>query len=312
MSKMNQKISVVVPSYNEAENIQNLHKRLKKVLNKIKCSYEILFVNNASSDNSISIFRQIILNDPHVTLITLSRNFGYQMAISAGLDNSKGDAVVVIDGDLQDPPELIEKFFKKWIEGYDVVYGIRSKRKGNLFRRISYKIFYRILKKVSYIDMPLDASEFALIDKKVLQELQKLPERNRFTRGLRAWLGFKQTGIEYTRDDRIAGTSQFNLGANIKLGFDGIFSFSEAPLHLITLVGFTIFIVSILGIVGYGLYYLFAGRVVPGFLSTVIILLFLGGIQLLSISVIGQYIGRIFEEVKCRPKYIIQEIIRKS
>jgi len=309
---MNQKISVVVPSYNEAENIQNLHKRLKKVLNKIKCSYEILFVNNASSDNSISIFRQIILNDPHVTLITLSRNFGYQMAISAGLDNSKGDAVVVIDGDLQDPPELIEKFFKKWIEGYDVVYGIRSKRKGNLFRRISYKIFYRILKKVSYIDMPLDASEFALIDKKVLQELQKLPERNRFTRGLRAWLGFKQTGIEYTRDDRIAGTSQFNLGANIKLGFDGIFSFSEAPLHLITLVGFTIFIVSILGIVGYGLYYLFAGRVVPGFLSTVIILLFLGGIQLLSISVIGQYIGRIFEEVKCRPKYIIQEIIRKS
>jgi len=312
--KKNITLSVIVPSYNEEANIVALYKRLthvlKKILKKNTDSYEIVYVNNASTDSSENMIKQIIKNDSNVTLITLSRNFGYQMAISAGLDYAKGNAIVVIDGDLQDPPELIKIFVEKWRQGYDVVYGVRKKRKGGLFRRINYKIFYRILKKISYINIPVDASEYALIDKKILKELQNLPERNRFTRGLRAWVGFRQIGVEYTREDRTAGISHFNFTANIKLGFDGIFSFSEAPLHLITIIGFIIFLLSLIGIIVYVIYYLMAGRVVPGFLSTVIIMLFLGGVQLLSISIIGQYIGRIFEEVKQRPPYIIREIVK--
>lgn len=307
--RIDKKLSIVIPSYNEELNIKSLYERILKILNENITRYEIIYVNNASTDRSVEIIKEIIKKNKYVSLITFSRNFGYQMAITAGLDFVEGDAVVVIDGDLQDPPELIEKFLKKWLDGYEVVYGIRKKRKGDLFRRICYKMFYRIINKLAYIDLPVDASEFALIDKKVVEHIKNLPEHNRFVRGLRAWVGFKQTGIEYIRENRKSEKTKFSLMDNIKLAFDGIFSFSESLLYMITFLGFIIVFLSFIGIIGYIIYFLQCGRVVPGFLTLIIVSLFLGGIQLLSISVVGQYIGRIFDEVKQRPKYIIRNII---
>ncbi len=312
MVRLPKKISVIIPSYNEEKNILPLYKRLIRTLMKITSRYELIYVNNSSTDDSENIIKSIIKRDPSVNLITFSRNFGYQTAITAGMDLADGEAVVVIDGDLQDPPELIEEFVRKWKKGYDVVYGIRKKREGSLFRRICYKLFYRVLRKISYIDMPLDASEFALIDKKIANELKKLPERNRFIRGLRSWVGFRQTGVEYVRQDRKKGVTKFNFFNNMKLGFDGLFSFSEVPLYVITLFGFFCVLLSFVGIIGYFLYFFIRGRIVPGFLTTIMAVLFFGGIQLLSISIVGQYVSRIFEEVKQRPKYIVKEIAGKK
>jgi glycosyltransferase involved in cell wall biosynthesis len=302
-------ISVVVPCYNEQDNILNMYQRLKNTLEKITTRYEIIYINNGSYDNSEEIFQDLAARDTKVTIITLSRNYGSQNAYTCGMEYASGDCVVCIDGDIQDPPELIEEMVKKWQDGFRVVYGIRQRRKGGIIRRICYKIFYRLFQKLSYVDMPLDAGDFALIDRRVLNVINALPERGRFIRGLRAWVGFRQTGIEYTRDDRVAGKSNYNFMANVRWAVMAIFTFSYSPLEFISFLALVTVVIALLGIIFYiGNYFIF-GAAPHGFSTTIITILFLGGIQLLCLSIIGEYLGKLFEEVKGRPNYIIQEIL---
>lgn len=307
---IDKKISVIIPCYNEEGNILNMYERLIKVLNPITNNYELVFINNGSTDNSYKIFDYLTEKNPKVTVIELSRNFGSsQPAYTCGLEYVTGDCAVLIDGDIQDPPELIPNMVTKWLEGYDVVYGIRKKRKGSLIRRIGYKIFYRMLKKLAYIDIPLDAGDFSLIDRKVIDALNLLPERNRFIRGLRAWVGFKSIGIEYTREDRKAGKTSNSFMDNIRWAKMGIFSFSYYPLELISYIAFIVMLISLFGICVYIISYFVYPNAPRGFSTLIVAILFLGSIQLLSLSIIGEYLGKIFEETKGRPKYIIKRII---
>jgi len=303
------RISVVVPCYNEQDNIINMYNRLKNTLDKITNNYEIIYINNGSYDDSESIFRQLSEKDKNVTVLTFSRNFGSQSAYTAGMEYATGDCVVCIDGDIQDPPELIEEMVEKWLERYHVVYGIRKKREGSILRRIGYKLFYRIFKKLSYIDIPLDAGDFALIDRSVLDVMNFLPERNRFLRGLRAWTGFKQTGIEYTRLERKAGKTTNSFVDNIRWAIMGVVSFSYRPLEMISYLAALVVGLSAISIVIYIASYFIYSTAPHGFSTLIVTILFLGGIQLLCLSIIGEYLGKIFEEVKGRPKYIIQEIL---
>ncbi|MCR4431962.1 MAG: glycosyltransferase family 2 protein [Tepidanaerobacteraceae bacterium] len=307
---IDKKISVIIPCYNEEGNILNMYERLIKVLNPITNNYELVFINNGSTDNSYKIFDYLTERDPKVTVIELSRNFGSsQPAYTCGLEYVTGDCAVLIDGDIQDPPELIPNMITKWLEGYDVVYGIRKKRKGSLIRRIGYKIFYRMLKKLAYIDIPLDAGDFSLIDRKVIDALNLLPERNRFIRGLRAWVGFKSIGIEYTREDRKAGKTSNSFMDNIRWAKMGIFSFSYYPLELISYIAFIVMLISLIGICVYIISYFVYPNAPRGFSTLIVAILFLGAVQLLSLSIIGEYLGKIFEETKGRPIYIIKRII---
>ncbi|MDD5066305.1 MAG: glycosyltransferase family 2 protein [bacterium] len=306
------KISVVVPSYNEEQYILSLYGQLTRILKGVTSRYEIIFVNNGSFDSSDRIFTDLARKDKRVMVICLSRNFGSQNAYSAGLSLAGGDAVVCMDGDLQDPPSLIKDFIQKWQEGYDVVYGVRKKRRGNIIKRIGYKIFYRLLKRFSYIQIPLDAGDFGLMDKKVVAILNAMPEKDRFIRGLRAFSGFKQVGIEYTRNDRTKGEPKYSFLDNFKWAYKGLFSFSYTPLELISLFAFAVGLIAMIGI-GYYLYHYFVFKDAPhGFATMITVILFLGAIQLLSISIIGGYISRIFEEVKNRPNYIIEKVLNKQ
>lgn len=310
---INKKVSVIIPCYNEEENIIEMYERLTKVLIKTTNNYEILYINNGSIDSSESIFRQLVEQDNRVIVITLSRNFGSsQPAYTCGMEYATGDCIVCIDGDIQDPPELIPQMVDKWFEGYDVVYGIRKKRKGSLLRRLGYKMFYRLFKKFSYIDVPLDAGDFAVLDRKVVDALNQLPERNRFLRGLRAWVGFRQTGVEYERADRKAGVTSNSFFDNIRWAKMGIFSFSYSPLEFISFLASLVVVLSLIGILAYIISY-FAFPLAPrGFSTIIVAVLFLGGIQLLCLSIIGEYLGKIFEEVKQRPKYIVKEILKNE
>jgi dolichol-phosphate mannosyltransferase len=310
---LEKKISIVIPCYNEAENIINLYIRLKSVLEQITAFYEIIYVNNGSKDSSERIFRNLVNQDPCVTVINLSRNFGSsQPAYTCGMEYASGDCVVCLDGDLQDPPEIIPSMVEKWLEGYDVVYGIRKRREGNLVRRIGYKLFYRIFRKLSYIEVPLDAGDFALIDRKAVDALNRLTERNRFLRGLRSWVGFKQIGVEYHRAEREAGKTSNSFMDNIRWAKMGIFSFSYRPLDWISYLAFFVVALSAIGIVAYIISYFAAPLAPRGFSTLIVAILFIGGIQLLCLSIIGEYLGKIFEEVKQRPKYIIKDIMKKE
>lgn len=304
------KISAVIASYNDAQAIPIMYERLINVFKKINVDYEIIFVNDGSPDNTEEVLKKLVEKDNHVIGINHSRNFSSQMAFTSGMDISTGDAIVFLDGDLQDPPEIIEKFYKKWIEGYDVVYGVRIKREAPFYMEILYRLFYRIFHKLSYVKIPLDAGDFSLIDKKVVNVLKTFPERDRFLRGLRAWVGFKQTGIPYIRPERMFGKTTNNFIKNINWAAKGIFSFSYVPLQLIVLASSLVFIISLIGII-----YQLVARLVfhnapQGITTLLIIVLFIGAVQLLGISVLGQYIGKIFEEVKQRPKYIVKSILR--
>lgn len=300
--------SIVIPVYNEEENLLELYHRLKKVLVNLDELYEIIFVNDGSMDRTRDIIYELRNSDPNIKLISFSRNFGHQTSVSAGLDFASGHATIMMDGDLQDPPEIIPRLIEKWQEGYKVVYALRKKRKEGLFKRFAYSTFYRLLKKISYIDIPLDSGDFSLIDRKVVDLLIKMPERNKFIRGLRAWVGFQQIGIEYERDKRYAGEPKYSLNKLLNLALDGLISFSYAPLKLATSFGF---VVS--GFAFFGAIFTFIQRItigtIPGFATTVISILFLGGIQLMTIGILGEYIGRIYDEVKQRPLYIVEEII---
>lgn len=306
------KISAVIACYKDGQAIPLMHQRLIKTFNKIGVDYEIIFVNDGSPDNTEDILRKIASKDSHVIGVNHSRNFGSQMAFTSGMNISTGDSIVLLDGDLQDPPELIEKFYAKWKKGFDVVYGIRIKREAPLYMAIMYKLFYRIFHKLSYVKIPLDAGDFSLIDRKVVEILKQFPERDRFLRGLRAWVGFKQAGIPYRRPERMFGKTTNSLLKNLNWAAKGIFSFSYAPLQVISLFSSIVFLISFLAII-YQLIARLVFRSTPEGISTVLItMLFIGAIQLLGISILGEYIGKIFEEVKQRPKYIVKNIIKNS
>ena len=313
MKKINKKkISAIIACYKDAQAIPFMHQRLSKTFKKLQIDYEIIFVNDGSPDNTEEILEKLVKTDRHVIGVNHSRNFSSQMAFTSGMDIATGDAIVFLDGDLQDPPEIIEKFYKKWIEGYDVIYGIRTKREAPLLMAIAYKLFYRVFHKMSYIRMPLDAGDFSLIDRKVVDVLKLFPERDRFLRGLRAWVGFRQTGISYVRPERMFGKTTNSLLKNFQWATKGIFSFSYVPLQLMTLLSLLVFFIALVGIIAQVILRLILPSTPAGITTVLIAVLFLGAIQLLGISILGEYIGKIFEEVKQRPKYVVKSTFRNS
>lgn len=309
---MDEKIlcSVVIPAYNEELVVQETYKRLKTVMDSINEPYELVFVNDGSKDNTAAIIRKLCETDKRVKLVDFSRNFGHQLASTAGMDYSSGDTVVLIDADLQDPPELIPEMIRKWREGYEVVYGVRIKRIGEtFFKKLTAKLFYRFMKSMTEVDMPLDTGDFRLIDRKVCNALKTANEKNRYIRGLISWLGFKQIGIEYVRDKRFAGETKYPLKKMIKFAFDGITSFSYKPLRLATYFGTVISGLSFLYLLVVLFQRLFTDDTVAGWASILAVSLFFNGIILIILGIIGEYIGRIYDEVKGRPLYIVRETI---
>lgn len=301
--------SVVIPVHNEEKNIAELCSRLTGVLAALNKPYEIIYVNDGSTDSSADILHKISALDKKVKIVDFSRNFGHQIAISAGISYASGNVTVVMDGDLQDSPALIPEFVKKWEEGFFVVYGIRKKRKEAFFKRACYFIFYRIQEKIAKIKIPLDAGDFCLMDKKITDILKKMPERNRFVRGIRSWIGFSQIGIEYERDPRFCGKPKYGLRKLMRLAFDGIYSFSDIPLKISLIFGFTISAFCFAFIIYIICQRLIYGTSAYGITTAIVSMLFLGGIQLIAIGVIGEYIGRIYDEVKQRPIFIVKQLI---
>jgi len=301
--------SVIAPVYNEEKNLTQLYRRITEVMEGINTTYEMILVDDGSRDSSLEIMKDFHQKDHRVKVISFSKNFGQQTAITAGINFAQGEAAIILDADLQDPPELIGKMIEKWKEGYEVIYAVRKRRKENLFKRTAYTLFYRILKRLSTIDIPLDAGDFSLIDRKVIKCLNSLPEKNRFVRGIRSWVGFKQIGLEYERDQRHSGEPKYTFGKLLKLASDGIFSFSFVPLRITLFAGlvlFTIGLISLLFTFIDGIFSLHLPSL--GFILLSIVLL-LGGIQLIGIGVVGEYLGRVYDEVKGRPLYITKELI---
>lgn len=303
--------SIAIPVYNEEKNIITLYRRLSSVMKSLKKDYELIFVNDGSTDRTLFLLAELHKKDAKVKIINFSRNFGHQMALTAGLKFTQGELVAVIDADLQDPPEILPDFFKKIDEGYDVVYAVRKKRKENFLLKFAYNSFYRLLKKMADIDIPLDAGDFCVMRKPVVETLNKLPERNRYLRGLRSWVGFKQTGISYDRQARYAGRSKYSLTKLIKLAFDGIFSFSYLPLQLMFYGGLASLFFSFLGVIWavYQKFFTSNYQRVPGFATTIILVMFIGGLQLFSLGIVGEYMRRIYDETKQRPSYVIESMI---
>lgn len=303
------KISVIIPCYNEQGNIESMYTRLSKVFKKLPYDYEFVYVDNGSVDNSAIIFAALAKKDKHVVILTLSRNFyKSQGAYTAGIDYVEADAAILIDGDIQDPPEMIPALIKKWEAGYDVVYGSRVKRNDSMFRRVAYKIFYRIFKKLSYINIPVDAGDFSLMDRKVVDIFKLMPEKNRYIRGLRAWVGFKNIGVPYARQERHRGFTTNSFIDNIRWAIFAIFSFSYAPLEFISWLAFMALGVTGVGIVIFTIRYFTYPGTPRGIQTLLLVTLFLGGIQILSLSIIAHYLAIMFDEIKNRPKYIIQKI----
>jgi glycosyltransferase involved in cell wall biosynthesis len=309
MNKGTKKLSVIAPAYNEESIIPLIIERFKKVIAQFEHTYniEIIFIDDGSRDNTLELFRQQSLKDKRFKYISFSRNFGHQTAISAGIDAASGDGIIIMDIDLQDPPELLLKLITKWEDRYEVVYAIRKKRKENIVKRICYKSFYALLKRLSYLNIPIDTGDFCLIDRKVADVMRSMPERNRFVRGLRTWAGYRQIGIEYERAKRAAGKTGYTFTKLLKLAYDGIFSFSFIPLRVITIFGLFISFLSFLAGFFLIVIKLVWGIDVPGWTSLVVILAFNQGVLLLFLGIIGEYISRIFDEVKRRPKYVIKE-----
>lgn len=313
-------ISIVIPIYNEEENIDNLYARLTVSAPTWKENYEIVLVDDGSSDNSLAMMRDYAQKDSHVRVIKLSRNFGHQPAISAGIQEAKGDAIVIMDGDLQDPPEELHRFLDKWREGYDVVYAIRTKRKEGIFKKAAYKTFYRLLAWISDIDIPLDSGDFCVMDRKVVNAIVKeMPEQVRFVRGLRAYVGFKQIGVTYERAERAAGEAKYTFKKLMELALDGLFGFSSFPLRMATYLGFIIAIPSFLIGIFFVLHRLIGFKIfghspeeTPGTATLAVGMYFLGGVMLIILGILGEYIGRIYIEVKRRPFFVIDEIFEKK
>lgn len=301
-------LSVVIPVFNEEEVLMSSYERLVDVMRRLTANFELIFVNDGSIDGTRSILNHLRELDAHVRVIHFSRNFGHQIAITAGVDYASGAGVVVIDADLQDPPELIPAMVEKWRAGYQVVYAKRLIRKGeSFFKKFSAKVFYRALEKLSDTPIPVDTGDFRLMDRKVCRALRQVEEKNPFVRGQVSWLGFRQTEIEYERDERLYGTTKYPLRKMIKLSIDGITSFSYLPLKLATYLGVTVAACGFFYMFFVLFQKLFTTATVPGWASIVIIQLIFFGIVLLVLGVIGEYIGRMYEEVKHRPLYVIDE-----
>lgn len=304
-------ISAIIACYKDAQAIPIMYERLTQTFQKLKVDYEIIFVNDGSPDTSEAIIRDISARDRHVIGITHSRNFGSQAAFKSGMEIATKNACVLLDGDLQDPPELIEQFLEQWRHGYDVVYGRRVKRKAPLYMRFFYKLFYRIFDKFSYINIPHDAGDFSLIDKRVVNCLLQFPERDLFLRGIRAFAGFKQTGVDYIRPERLFGVTTNNFLKNIGWAKKGILSFSHTPLNILSFFGIALFgVTTLLACVQVILKLLFPDLTPQGITTTVLLIMFFGSINIFAISLIGEYIAKIFEETKSRPHFIRNNIIR--
>ncbi len=304
-------ISVVAPVFNEAQTIREFFTRVTQTLKNF--SFELVLVDDGSHDLSWQIIQELAKSNKSIRAIRLARNFGHQAALTAGLEHAKGDAVIIIDSDLQDPPEIILEMIEKWKEGFDVVYGVRKERKGeSLFKKTTASLFYHFFRSTSQINAPLEAGDFRLLSRNVVNALKQLPERVRFLRGLTSWVGFKQTGVYYTRDPRFSGETKFSIVRMLRFALDGITSFSALPLQMAIYVGFFTTLISIL-VIFYSLYIkLFSHDVVPGWTSLLSVVVFLGGVQLLMIGVIGEYISRIYQEVKQRPVYIVEQTIEAN
>ena len=301
-------LSIVIPVYNEVEVLPTLYHRLTRVMEGLGEPYEIIFVNDGSDDGSLTLLRELRTGDERVKLLGLSRNFGHQIAITAGLDHSSGQAVVVLDADLQDPPEIIPQLVEQWRKGYDIVFAVREKRHGEgLFKRATAALFYRLLRRMTSTQIAVDAGDFRLMSRKAVDTLRSIRERSRFIRGLAGWIGFRQTSVPYVRDVRHAGTTKYPLKKMVRFAFNGLISFSSVPLQLASYLGFVVSCVSFVYIAYAVWLKLSTNRTILGWTSVMVAVLFLGGVQLLCLGIIGEYIGRIYEEVKQRPLYIVDE-----
>ena len=303
-------LSVVLPVFNEEENLPVLYNRLTTVLTAQGLSYELVFVDDGSRDGSAALLQTLAAADRHVVIVELARNFGHQVAISAGLDFAQGEAVAIMDSDLQDPPELLPDLIAAWRAGNDVVYGIRTKRKEGWAKRTAYDLFYRLLRMAANVEIPLDAGDLCIMDRKVVDTLCSMPERNRFVRGLRSWVGLRQMGLPYERQARLSGPPKYTFGRLVLLALDGFISFSHIPLRLASLLGLAISLLSF----GFAAFYfvqrLTTGLTPVGFPTLVVAIFFLAGIQLITVGLLGEYVGRIFDEVKRRPLYVIRNVTR--
>ena len=306
-------ISIVAPAYNEQEVLGEFHRRVTEVMAGLGCQYEIVLVNDGSRDNTLALMYALRERDPHISVVDLSRNFGKEIALSAGLDHTKGDVVVVLDSDLQDPPELIPQMLDIWREGYDVVYGMRTARDGETwFKKATAKYFYRLIKSVSRVDIPKDTGDFRLMSRRAVEALSKLREEHRFMKGLFAWVGFPSSPFLYRRDPRAAGETKWNYWKLWNFALEGITSFTVAPLKVSTYLGMLIAVLALL----YAVFVIWKALVysdpVRGYPSLMTVVLFLGGVQLISVGLLGEYVGRIFNEVKRRPLYLVNRLLQSE
>src|SRR5579883_523047 len=311
-------LSVVVPLYNEAGNVAPLLARLGEVLDGLRdrTDYEIVLVDDGSTDATAAAVRAEMQRRRNVVFVRLSRNFGHQLAATAGLEIAVGDAVVLMDGDLQDPPELIATFLENWGQGFDVVYAVRRTRPGeSRFKLLTARAFYRLINRLTKISIPMDTGDFRLMSRRVVDALRRSPERNRFLRGMVSWVGFNQTAVEYDRDPRYTGSTKYPLGKMLRFAMDGITSFSDIPLRFASYVGFIVSAVAFIyaiTVVAFKLFSLRPPAYTPGWASTIVAVLFLGGGQMMSLGILGEYLGRVYDEVKGRPLYLISEIERSQ
>ncbi len=302
-------LSVVIPIFNEEGVLPELYDRVTKIGETLSHPFEVIFVNDGSTDRSRDILSDLCRQDNRIRLIQLSRNFGHQVAITAGLDHATGEAVVVMDGDLQDPPEIIPRLVEKWQEGYEVVYAVREVRKGETaFKKLTAALFYRLIRAFTRFDIPKDTGDFRLMSRRAVAEFRSLRERARFVRGLVSWLGFRQTGIGFEREPRRAGETKYPFRKMFRFAMDAVTSFSHVPLHMATYFGFAVSALCFAYIVYAILLKLLTDAPILGWASLIVAILFMGGIQLITLGIIGEYIGRIYEEVKARPLYIVEEL----
>ncbi len=301
-------ISAVIPSYNEQDNVGLMYERMTATLSKLTDSYEIIYVNDCSKDDTLNRIKALAEKDSHVKYLSFSRNFGHQVAVSAGLDYCTGEAVVIIDGDLQDPPELIEQMYEKYKEGFKVVYAKRVSREGETwFKKFTAKMFYRILASMTSIDIPVDVGDYRLIDKVIVKHLRNMPEKSKYIRGQISWIGYKQTFVNYHRDARIYGTTNYPLKKMLRFALDGITAFSDKPLKFASGLGIFAAIISLIVLIYALVAHFFFNSTITGWTSLIISVLFFGGVQLITIGIIGEYIARINNDVRNRPLYIVDE-----
>jgi dolichol-phosphate mannosyltransferase len=306
-------ISIIVPLYNEQAVFDNLIERLVNVIDTTLFSCEVILIDDGSTDNTRQLVEKICEKDSRFTGILLSRNHGHQLAVSAGLANVRGQkGAMIIDGDLQDPPELVKEFYELLVNGYDVIYAIRKNRKESFLKKVAYSTYYRLQKKISSFNIPIDSGDFSMLSRRVVDNMNNMPEQSRYLRGMRAWVGFKQIGYEYDRDQRHAGETKYSWNKLFELAFNGIFNFSDFPVKFITRMGFITVVFSLIYF-GYNIYRkLFYNDVPQGFTATILAIILFSGVQLISLGLIGEYVLRIYNQVRNRPLFIVEKIIQEG